>query len=158
MKIIEADLTNTKHAKAILYLLNEYAKGLLGYKKGLEDKVIKDIIPGLVKFEKSIIFLAETDNIFAGIAVCFLGFSTFNAKSIINIHDLGVLKEHRNKGIGRKLLDEIRKKAEELNCCKITLEVQEKNSNAISVYKKYGFKESFLNKEAGGQLFLTKEI
>ena len=74
----------------------------------------------------------------------------------MNIHDFLVLRKHRNRGIGRKLFNEIESIAQKLNCCKVTLEVQENNRAARRLYNSFGFKDSFLDKEAGDQLFLTK--
>jgi hypothetical protein len=43
-------------------------------------------------------------------------------------------------------------------CCKITLEVQMKNTAARGIYQSFGFKASFLDPEAGEQLSLTKSL
>ena len=45
-----------------------------------------------------------------GAAVCFIGFSTFAAKPLINIHDFVVLPAARGKGVGRRLLEAVEKK------------------------------------------------
>jgi hypothetical protein len=45
-----------------------------------------------------------------------------------------------------------------LFCCKMTLEVQENNTSARKLYHSVGFKGSFLNQEAGSQLFMTKHV
>jgi ribosomal protein S18 acetylase RimI-like enzyme len=41
-------------------------------------------------------------------------------------------------------------------CAKMTLEVQENNRQARSLYEAIGYKGSFLSEEAGDQRFLTK--
>ena len=48
--------------------------------------------------------------------------------------------------------------ARERGCCKITLEVQMKNTAARRIYQSFGFKASFLDPEAGEQLSLTKTL
>lgn len=143
---------------AIPYLLNEYARDLLGYRKEIEPEVLSNLVAGLEKIPTAYILLAQDKDRYVGFAICFVGFSTFKAKPLINIHDIGVLKEYRNQGVGILLMEEIEKKAKLLGCCKITLEVQERNNSARVFYKKSGFQESFLDEEAGGQLFLTKEL
>jgi len=45
-----------------------------------------------------------------------------------------------------------------MDCCKITLEVQENNTSARRLYSSVGFKGSFLNREAGRQLFMTRYV
>ncbi len=158
IQIIAADYTNEDHRTAIPHLLNEYAKDLLGFRRPLDNSVLDNLTSGLENFPNAILLLAETDQRFVGMAICFLGFSTFKARPLINIHDFCVLKEYRNRSIGKKLLQEVEAIAIKRKCCKITLEVQEKNTSARRLYNAYGFKPSFLDKEAGDQLFLTKAL
>ena len=56
-----------------------------------------------------------------------------------HITNIVTKKDMRNLGIGSKLLENLIEKAKE-NCSLITLEVNEKNTSAIALYKKYGFK------------------
>jgi len=83
--------------------------------------------------------LAYDKNEVAGIATCFLGFSTFAAKTLINIHDLAVAPNHRGHGVPRALLDAVEAKARDIGCVKVTLEVQENNERALRVYSAAGF-------------------
>ncbi len=158
IQIIKADYTDEEHRTAIPYLLNEYAKDLLGFRSQLDNWVLNNLTSGLENFTNAIVLLAKTDHKFVGMAICFLGFSTFKARPLINIHDFLVLKEFRNRFIGKKLLQEVETIAKKMHCCKITLEVQENNTSARRLYNSYGFKHSFLKEEAGDQLFLTKEL
>jgi ribosomal protein S18 acetylase RimI-like enzyme len=68
-----------------------------------------------------------------------VGFSTFAARLLINIHDLAVIPEYRGRGIGRLLLEAVEAKGHELGCCKLTLEVREDNQRAQRLYDKFGF-------------------
>ena len=158
IQILEAEYTNEEHRSAIPFLLNEYAKDLLGFRKELDNTVLENLVSGLEKVSNCIVLLAKTDEKIVGMTICFLGFSTFRARPLINIHDFLVLKEYRNHSIGKKLLQEVELIAKRLHCCKITLEVQEKNSSARKLYNSFNFKDSFLDIEAGNQLFLTKEL
>lgn len=158
IQILEAEYTNEEHRSAIPFLLNEYAKDLLGFRKELDNTVLENLVSGLEKVSNAIVLLAKTDEKIVGMTICFLGFSTFRARPLINIHDFLVLKEYRNHSIGKKLLQEVELIAKRLHCCKITLEVQEKNSSARKLYNSFDFKDSFLDIEAGNQLFLTKEL
>ena len=85
---------------------------------------------------------AVVDGDYCGMAVCFHGYSTFNAKKLINIHDIIVSKKHRNKGIGRSMLEFIINKGKNTGCCKVTLEVRIDNDNAKHLYASLGFKDS----------------
>lgn len=48
--------------------------------------------------------------------------------------------------------------ARELDCCLLTLEVQENNHRARHVYAAAGFAEAVYVPEAGGSLYLHKEL
>ncbi|OHD16098.1 MAG: hypothetical protein A2086_06355 [Spirochaetes bacterium GWD1_27_9] len=65
----------------------------------------------------------------------------------IFIDTIVVLNEYQSKGIGKKLMEEIKTLSCELKYNKITLNVWNKNYNAIEFYKKMGFKELFNNFE-----------
>lgn len=158
IKIQEADLTDQTHQNAIVTLLNLYALDLQGYKKSLPESVLKDLIPEMRKIPTSMVFLASIGQDFVGMAICFLGFSSFYARPLINIHDFTVKKEFRRKGIGKKLVEAIQKKAQFLNCCKLTLEVQEKNVSALRLYENCGFERAILDESEGQALFLSKYL
>ncbi|OHD05373.1 MAG: hypothetical protein A2086_08525 [Spirochaetes bacterium GWD1_27_9] len=143
MKIIESDLQNQKEQEAFIDLLNNYIKDGMGGGMPFETQIVKDkLLNDIKNFPTKKIFFAIIDEKFVGMAVTFVGYSTFNAKPLINIHDIIVLKEFRNKGIGKNLITAIFQKAKSLNCCKITLEVRSDNESAQHLYKKIGFTES----------------
>ena len=158
LKIVIADYDDDDHRRAIPQLLNAYARDLLGFRKPLEEAVLDRLVAGLETFPTTLVLLARMDDAYVGLAICFLGFSTFNARPLINIHDFMVLKEYRLRGIGKALLTEVERIARARGCCKITLEVQMKNEAARGIYQSFGFKTSFLDPEAGEQLSLTKTL
>ncbi len=57
----------------------------------------------------------------------------------VEIDNIFVLEEYRNKKIGTKLIEYLDKIAIDNNAINITLEVRESNSVAIHLYKKMGF-------------------
>ena len=61
-------------------------------------------------------------------------------RKILEISNLGVEENYRNKGIGTELLNFIKNKALEDNCTDLYLTVNEENKNAIKLYEKFGFK------------------
>ena len=74
-----------------------------------------------------------------GFATCFLGYSTFRARPLLNIHDIAVLPEWRGKSVARGLLEAIAALGRRLDCCRITLEVREDNPRARRIYERAGF-------------------
>jgi len=158
IQIVTADYADEEQCAAIPCLLNAYAKDLLGFRKALDEEVLNNLVTGLKAFPTAIALLAKVDEAYVGMTICYLGFSTFNAQPLINIHDFMVLEAYRNRGIGKALLQAVEHIARERRCCKITLEVQMKNSAARGIYQSFGFKTSFLDPEAGEQLSLTKAL
>ena len=158
IKIIEADLDHDLHGQTILFLINEYAKDPMGDGDSLPKSVQERLIPGLRAHPTTIIFFATFKSKPAGIITCFKGFSTFMAKPLINISDYYVIPEFRGKKIGKMLLSAVEEKAKDIGCCKLTLEVQENNTSALKIYKNAGFSKDIHVKEAGGALFLTKQL
>jgi GNAT superfamily N-acetyltransferase len=158
VEILEADLNLPEHQRAVVELIDAYASDPMGNGRPLSDEVRCALIPGLQQHPTTIIFLAYAGEKAVGIAVCFLGFSTFAARPLINIHDLAVLPTHRGQGIGRLLLVAAGRKARDLGCCKITLEVQENNHTAKRLYESAGFAQAAYQQAAGGALFYSKRL
>lgn len=156
VEIVEADLDRPEHQHAVLELTDAYAKDPMGNGKPLSDEVRCALIPGLRQHPTTVIFLAYQGSNAIGIANCFIGFSTFAARPIINISDLAVLSGHREQCVGRRLLEAVERKAREIGCCKLTIEVQENNHRARHVYEAFGFSQAVYVEEAGGALFLSK--
>ena len=142
VRVVEADLARTDHAAAVLEMVNAYSMDPMGSGAPLAVDVRRELIPRLRAHPTTIIFLAYQADRLVGVAVCFLGFSTFAARPIINVHDLAVLTDCRGQGVGRQLLAAVERKARKLDCCKLTLEVQENNHTARRTYEAAGFRHS----------------
>src|SRR6266568_445470 len=149
IRIVEADLKLSEHQEAVL---------AMGDAKPLDPDVCARLVPALRKHATTLIFLAFADERPVGAAVCFIGFSTFAAKPLVNIHDCIVLPEYRGKSVGRRLLEAVEAKARELGCCKLTLEVMDKNYQAVRMYQAAGFERYALQEEAGVAIFMSKPL
>lgn len=137
--IIRPDLADVDHQAGIVELLNMYASEPLQGGLALADDVLARLIPGLVAQTNGRYFLAMRDDRPVGVAICFVGFSTFRALPLLNIHDLTVHRDFRGQGIGTSLLAAAEQEAARLGCCKLTLEVQQENVNARRLYERVGF-------------------
>ena len=155
--VVDADLSCPLHRDAILELLNAYASDLMGHGRPLPDAVQQNLIAGLKSHPTTLVLLAFEEDQPVGVAVCFRGFSTFAARPLLNIHDLAVLPESRGRGIGRKLLEATHRRAAELGCCKVTLEVREDNHRAQGLYRSLGYGKRNGDGEAG-MLFWEKAV
>lgn len=68
-------------------------------------------------------------------------------KRTMHIEHLGVIKTEHNRGVGSKLIEEIKKIAKVNKCDNIILDVYSFNENAIKFYKNKGFKEKKIKME-----------
>lgn len=153
-----ADLANPQHAKAIVYLLNEYAKDEMGGGAELAEYVKQNLVTEL-KIRSGIhIVLAFVGDNPAGLAICMEGFSTFACKPLLNIHDITVAPAYRGRGIAKRMMTKVESIAKQLGCCKLTLEVLEGNRVAQGVYKSCGFEGYELNPKTGKALFWQKRL
>ena len=139
IKIVDADLSRVDHQNAIVAMLDAFMRDPDDDGTPLPEAAKRNLIPGLRAHPACYVFLAYSGDAPVGFSICFLGFSTFNARPLLNIHDIFVDSSVRGKGIGRMLLDHIESKARELNCCRLTLEVREDNQVARALYRKFGF-------------------
>lgn len=115
--------------------------------EGIKDNLISDFddfwtyktLNEELNSEFSHFFVArdESDKIvgFAGLKI------VLDEADIMNIV---VKKDSRNKGIGSLLLEHLISFAKSKNIKTITLEVNEKNTSAIALYKKFGFEKIYI--------------
>lgn len=157
-QIVEADLTRPDHQAALISLTAAYASDPMGRGGPLPDDVLTRLVPGLAALPTSRVLLAYQDGQAVGLATCFVGFSTFQGRPLLNVHDLFVMSPFRSRGIGRLLLDAAVAKAAELGCGRVTLEVSEKNERARSVYEGLGFAQMGLGTPGGGVLFYARVL
>jgi len=137
----EADLAAAADAAAIVALVDAYAREPVGGGAPLPQEVAARLVPGLRAHATTLVLLAFVDGHAVGVAICFAGFSTFAARPLLNVHDLAVLPAARRRGVGRALLAAVEARARARGCCKITLEVLDRNDPARALYASVGFAE-----------------
>ncbi len=154
--IIAADLNNETHQSGIITLLNMYAGEPMQGGTELDADVKQRLIPGLAAEQSGRYFLAVEGKNVVGIAICFVGFSTFSARRLLNVHDLAVHRDYRGQGIGTQLLSAAEQAAIAEGCCKLTLEVQDENDNARKLYERVGFTSG--SPTGGDAAFMSKPL
>lgn len=142
VQIEAADLDNPGHQRQVMRLLDLYSRDAMGNGEPLPDAARAGLIDGLRRHPASVILLAWEDGDCAGLCICFEGFSTFQAKPLLNVHDLVVHPAYRNRGVGRALLAAVESAARERQCCRVTLEVRADNAAAQHLYRSVGFRDS----------------
>ena len=152
-----ADYRSQRDAADVVALLDAYARDPMGGGAPLSDAV-KARLPGdLAANPQAFSVLARLDGAAVGLANCFLGYSTFAAAPLVNIHDLAVLPGHRGAGIGKALLAAVEAEALKRGACKITLEVLSGNP-ARNLYAREGYGDYQLDPATGHALFWQKRL
>lgn len=140
-------------------VLDSYARDPMGGGEGLSAAVRAQLGAALAAVPGAVVMLAYTaDGQAAGLATAFMGFSTFAAKPLLNIHDLAVLPAYRRQGVGQALIAALEQLAGQRGCCKLTLEVLSGNQVAQGAYRKAGFAPYALDEAAGQAEFWQKKL
>ena len=128
-----------KDAELILYFIKELAK----YEK-MEDLVTAT--PDLIKewvFEKkkaNVLFAMDSDKE-VGYALYFYNYSTFTGKAGLYLEDLFILPEHRHKGHGIELVNELRNICKEEELGRFEWQCLDWNKPSIEFYERLGAKQ-----------------
>ena len=99
-----------------------------------------NIFESELKNPNSKYIVAKSDNVIVGFAGIWI--------SVDDIHITNIVtkKTMRHLGIGSILLEKLLEISKKENLSSLTLEVNEKNTNAIKLYEKYNFKKIGLRK------------
>jgi ribosomal protein S18 acetylase RimI-like enzyme len=154
----EADLADREQAAVLVEMLDAYMRDPMEGGSAPSEQVKRELIPGLRAHPACYVFFALRGEEPVGFAICFLGFSTFNARPLINIHDIFVQASARGAGMGKLLLDRIEAKARSMNGCAITLEVREDNHRARRLYSKVGFERAAVGAQRVPMEFWRKRL
>lgn len=157
-EIIQADYQNPRHAQDLRLLLDSYARDPMGGGAPLPAAVLARVVAELAKRAHAFSVLAYVEGQPAGLANCFEGFSTFQARPIVNIHDMVVQPEFRGCGVGQALLGGVEDIALARGCCKLTLEVLGGNGRAQAAYRRFGFEAYALDPQVGQAHFWQKNL
>jgi ribosomal protein S18 acetylase RimI-like enzyme len=157
LTITLADYRDPRDADDVVALLDAYARDPMGGGEPLAEEV-KVRLPGdLAANPQAFSLLARLDDQAVGLANCFMGYSTFAAAPLVNIHDLAVLPGHRDAGIGKALMAAIEAEALKRGACKVTLEVLSGNP-ARHLYERQGYGDYQLDPATGHALFWQKRL
>lgn len=136
------DFSNPDHLTSLADLIQEYMADDMGGHAPHNKLQQLRLVDGLATHPRSFVVFAILDDQVVGLATCFELFSTFEVKPFINIHDLIVSQSYRGQDIGRGLLTEVSRIAQEKKCCKVSLEVRTDNTLAQTLYRSLGFGEA----------------
>lgn len=157
LRISPADLTNPRDAHALVDVLNSYAADPVGGGVPLAEDVRRRLPAMLQDMPTALVLLAFDGDLPVGLAICFFSLSSFRARPLVNIHDLAVVPAYRGQGIGHALLTAVEEHAQRKGCCKLTLEVQDDNTPARTLYQHFGFEDVVYGNSAITR-FLAKKL
>lgn len=153
-----ADYDNPADAITVVALLDEYARDPMGGGMPLDEDARDRLIPALKATPGAFSVIARADGVAVGLANCLMGFSTFAARPLVNIHDMVVTAAHRGKRVGRTMFAVIEAVARERGAAKVTLEVLEGNKGARALYASLGYGDYDLGPDMGPALFWQKVL
>ena len=98
------------------------------------EQLEKDGFEGIPLFH---FLVAESNHAVVGMAFYYFRYSTWKGK-ILYLEDFVVKQEHRSRGIGKMLFNELKSQAVQDNCVGMSWQVLDWNSDAIRFYKSIG--------------------
>jgi ribosomal protein S18 acetylase RimI-like enzyme len=157
--ICRADYANPVHARALVAVLDAYARDPMGGSEGLSDFAKAHVVAELASRLQAYSVLAFADSTQVqpvGLVNCIEGFSTFACRALVNVHDVAVLASHRGQGVAERMLALAEGIARQRGACKLTLEVLSGNAGAVRLYQRVGFANYELDPAAGQARFMQK--
>ena len=139
LKIVNFDIKYEKKFFDLnIHWLNEYF-----FVEEYDKKILSNSNKLIIK-KGGKIFFAKLDNEIVGT----IALMPTTKSNEFELTKMAVSKVHRNKGIGKILLKRCIKEAENKQMKRILIYSNRRLENAIYLYKKYGFKEIYLEKPA----------
>ncbi|MBO9651708.1 MAG: GNAT family N-acetyltransferase [Variovorax sp.] len=153
-----ADYRDPAHARALVSLLDAYARDPAGGGTPLEPQVLAELPSALASRPQAFSVLAYDGDQPVGLVNCIEGFSTFACKPLVNVHDVVVLESHRGQRVTQRMLARVEQEARARGACKLTLEVLSGNKSALRAYEREGFANYQLDPAFGSAMFLQKKL
>jgi ribosomal protein S18 acetylase RimI-like enzyme len=165
LKVCRADYGNPVHARALVDLLDAYAKDPMGGNEALSPFAREHLVAALAARPQAYTVLAfdvrDANEVGdsarpVGLVNCIEGFSTFACKPLVNVHDVAVLAAYRGQRVAEQMLALAEEIARARGACKLTLEVLSGNPGAIKLYQRIGFANYQLDPAMGQAQFMQK--
>ena len=158
IEVLLADYRNPVHARALVDLLDSYARDPAGGGTALAPEVLAGLPEALAARPQAFSVLAYDGAQAVGLVNCIEGFSTFACKPLVNVHDVVVLPSHRGQRITQHMFACVEQEARARGACKLTLEVLSANHSALRAYVREGFANFQLDPAFGQAMFLQKKL
>lgn len=156
VQIVRADYGNAEHARALVEMLDAYARDPAGGGHALSEYSRTHLVAELAARPQAFSVLAFDGVQVVGLVNCIEGFSTFACKPLVNVHDVAVAASYRGRRIGERMLELAEDIARSRGACKMTLEVLTGNAGALRLYERIGFASYQLDPAFGSATFMQK--
>jgi len=156
--VVMADYRNPAHARALVDLLDAYARDPAGGGAPLSADAMANLPEALAVRPQAFSVLAYDGKQPVGLINCIEGFSTFACRPLVNVHDVVVLASHRGQRLTQRMLARVEEEARTRGACKLTLEVLSGNRGALRAYEREGFANYQLDPTFGSAVFLQKKL
>jgi GNAT superfamily N-acetyltransferase len=156
--VVMADYRNPAHARALVDLLDAYARDPAGGGEPLSADALSNLPEALAARPQAFSVLAYDGERPVGLINCIEGFSTFACQPLVNVHDVVVLASHRGQRVTQRMLARVEEEARGRGACKLTLEVLSGNRSALRAYEREGFANFQLDPAFGSAVFLQKKL
>ncbi|RSS57972.1 GNAT family N-acetyltransferase [Streptomyces sp. WAC06614] len=104
-----------------------------------DDGRPREFLAERMRKRESVVLLAEVGGVTVGFAQVYPGFSSLSMKAAWLLSDLYVAPDGRRAGVGRALLREVLRRAEEAGVAGVQLETGYDNKVAQALYEAEGF-------------------
>ena len=145
-------------AASLLRMMQAYAGDPAGGGTELAPDVLQRLVPALAGVQGAFSVGAWIAQEPVGLINCLMGFSTFAARPLVNVHDVVVMPSARGQGVAARMMHVVEQVARERGACKITLEVLQGNRSAQALYRRLGFAGYALDPAMGTAEFLQKKL
>ena len=156
LQVLRADYADPVHASALVALLDAYAQDPAGGGQALSEYAKTHLVRELAARPQAFSVLAFDASAPVGLVNCIEGFSTFQCRPLVNVHDVVVLPSYRGQRVAEQMLALAESVARERGACKLTLEVLQGNQSARRLYERVGFAGYQLDPALGKAQFLQK--
>jgi ribosomal protein S18 acetylase RimI-like enzyme len=137
-KLTEQDLNSLK------VLLNDL-NSVLELKQEFNDKSLNDNYLAMIQYPDIYLnYVAIQNNELVGFISLIFYKNFLHKGGIVLINELTVAETHRNKGIGKELINKAMKSAKARAMDEIEVGTEKSNINAQNFYRKLGFNEEYL--------------
>lgn len=130
-----ADLENNEDLKAVIELIAEF-KALDGEDLTWPQRLgLADQLQRMAAF----VLLAIDDDAVVGMLIAQRAMGSFVGLPACNIHDLYLVENARQGGLGTRMMTACADQARAMGCSKLTLEVNADNTAGLALYRSLGF-------------------